>query len=509
MSATSTTVSAWENNAELPIYVSMPGDISADVCVIGAGIAGLTSAYLLLREGKSVVLIDAFGIGQGETGRTTAHFFPPDERYAGIERRFGILSAQLVADSYRQATDRVAAIVRDEHIDCGFERLDGYLFSPSGTWDDTLQREFEATTRIGVAVTRALEVPGMAGGGPCIRFAQCGQFHPLKYLAGLARTIERRGGRIFGRTRATAISRDGQRQNVQTEYGSIDAGAVVVATNTPFNDRVVMHTKQAGYSTYVVALRVAKGAIPKMLVWDTGDPYYYVRLTEGDRPGEDLLVVGGQDHKTGQDSHPQHRYDEVEGWVRARFPAAGEVAYRWSGEVMEPADGLAYLGRNPGGSENVYLITGDSGNGMTHTTIGAIVITDLIAGRANPWAELYAPSRKAIHGMGEFVKEQANTLAQYRDWLRGGEVKSVEQIAPGQGALMREGARLLAVYRNDDGRLKAVSAACTHLGCAVHWNAGERSWDCPCHGSRFSTDGVVLHGPAARPLLPDDVPRPR
>jgi glycine/D-amino acid oxidase-like deaminating enzyme len=500
--------------ARVPEYAALADDTAAEICVIGAGIAGLTTAYLLLKEGRSVAVIDAFGVGAGETGRTTAHFMPPDERYFAIEKRFGVQSAALVADSYREATDRVEAIVRQEHIDCGFVRLEGYLFSPGARWDDTLDKEFAIATRIGLPVTRAEQVPGMAlASGPAIRFDGCAQFHPLRYLAGLAAAIEGMGGRIYGGTRATDIHGDQGRHVVITAQGSIHAQSVVVATNTPFNDRVVMHTKQAGYSTYVVGLRVPKGAIPQVLMWDTGDPYYYVRLTAGERPDHDILVVGGQDHKTGQDGHPQHRHDAIEAWARARFPQAGEVAYRWSGEVMEPADGLPYLGHNPLDSQGVYVITGDSGNGMTHCTAGAILVTDLIQGRSNKWADLYAPSRKAFRGMGEFLTEQANTLSQYADWVRGGDVESVAEIAAGEGALVRDDGKLVAVYRARDGGLQAVSAACTHMGCAVHWNSAEKSWDCPCHGSRFSPSGEVLHGPAPRSLAPfnlsDDGEAPR
>jgi nitrite reductase/ring-hydroxylating ferredoxin subunit len=351
-------------------------------------------------------------------------------------------------------------------------------------------------------VRRLERVPGMQfDTGPCLRFANQAQFHPLRYLAGLADAITDLGGRIFCGTRALGLATHGERETVDTNHGHIDAGAVVIATNTPFNDLVVVHTKQSAYSTYVVALEVPRDAIPRMLLWDTGDPYYYVRLAGDGADGRhELLIVGGQDHKTGQDDKPGHRYETIEAWARERFPIAGDVRYRWSGEVMEPADGLAFLGRNPLDSGNVYIITGDSGNGMTHCTVGALLVTDLILGRQNKLSELYSPNRKAYHGIGEFITEQANTLAQYTDWLRGGDVDDVGEIAPGTGALLREGGRLLAVYRSEDGGLQAVSAACSHLGCAVHWNGSEKSWDCPCHGSRFAADGTVLHGPARRPL---------
>lgn len=507
-------ISVWMATATVPEFSDLPGDARADVCVIGAGIAGLTSAYLLLREGKSVVVIDAIGVGAGESGRTTAHFFPPDERYFVIERGFGSAKAALVADSYRKATECVDSIIRTEHIDCEFERLDGYLVSPRMQWDDVLEREYACTTKLGLDVRRLERVPGLPfDSGPCLRFANQAQFHPLKYLDGLARAVARLGGRIHCGTRALDVRGNGSAQTVKTTHGAIEAGAVVVATNSPFNDRVVMHTKQAAYRTYVVGMRVPRHAIPRMLLWDTGDPYYYVRLANGPEGAHhDVLVVGGQDHKSGQDSHPGHRYDAIEAWVRQRFPLAGAVEYRWSGEIMEPSDGVAYLGRNPMDHDNVYLITGDSGNGMTHCTAGALLVTDLILGRANAWSELYSPSRKAFHGISTFITEQANALAQYGDWVKSGDVESVGEIPSGEGALLRDGGKLLAVYRAEDGGLHAVSAACTHLGCAVHWNAGEKSWDCPCHGSRFDALGAVLHGPArshlASATLPEDKAAP-
>lgn len=494
--------SVWLATTQLPQFPPLAGDLQTQVCVIGAGIAGLTTAYLLAREGRRVVLVDALGIGAGETGRTTAHFFPPDAWYRQVESAFGAYRARLVADSFDQATRLVESIAQRERISCAFERLDGYLFAAPGTGLESMSGEYEAAQRCGVDVTLLERAPGLAfDTGPCVCYRQQAQFHPLRYLAGLAAALQRHGGAIYGGTRALGIDGDHALQVVHTTGGDIYAQAVVVATNTPFNNRVVMHTKQAGYRTYVVALTVPRGALPPMLLWDTGDPYHYVRLysPDGDA-GHDLLIVGGADHKVGQDDRPQHRYDELERWTRERYPMAREVAYRWSGEVMEPADGLAYLGRNPMDDANVYVITGDSGNGMAHCTIGAMVVTDLILGRDNPWSELYEPSRKVLHGLSEFAAEQANTLGQYADWATGGEVESAAEIAPGNGAIVRQGMHKLAVYRDEEGGLHTLSAKCTHLGCVVHWNGAERSWDCPCHGSRFDTQGVVMHGPANTPL---------
>jgi glycine/D-amino acid oxidase-like deaminating enzyme len=401
MQASHQVTSVWAATASVPQFPSLTGKQRADVCVIGAGIAGLTTAYLLLRDGKSVIVIDTLGVGAGETGRSTAHFAPPDERFYEIERSFGTARATLVADSYRTATDCVQSIVRAENIECEFERVDGYLFNPHGAWDQVLEREYAVTTRLGLDVRRLERVPGLHfDTGPCLRFARQAQFHPIKYLDGLAAAIVRLGGRIHDRTRALALHGDRARQTVETEQGAIEAGAVVLATNVPFNDRIVLSARQTGYRSYVVALRVPRDAIARLLLWDTGDPYYYVRLAAaGAGANHELLIVGGQDHQARQQVHPRQRYDQIEAWARARFPIAAQVEYRWSGEVMEPADGLAFLGRSPMDADNVYLITGDSGNGMTHCTAGAILVTDLILGRPNNWTELYAPARLPFHGM--------------------------------------------------------------------------------------------------------------
>lgn len=497
-----TSTSVWMATASVPEFPPLEADTSADVCVIGAGIAGLTTAYRLAQEGRQVVLIDALGVGAGETGRTTAHFFPPDEWYTGLAEMLDARQVSRIAQAFAAATDWVEATIRKEAIDCEFLRLDGYLYALPGNGFQDLDKEYAAATRAGVPVERLPRVPGLGfDTGPCVRYPNQAQFHPLKYLDGLARALVRDGGTICGRTRALDIETEQGGQVVVTERGRIRAAAVVVATNTPFNNRVAIHTKQAGYRSYVIGMRVPRGSVPRILLWDTGDPYYYVRLETPDpESADEILVVGGADHKVGQDEHPEHRYAEIERWVRERFPMAGETLYRWSGEVMEPADGRAFLGRNPLDKSNIFVITGDSGNGMTHGTLGGLIVSDLIRGVDNPWAELYDPGRPMTHGLSDFLSEQANTLAQYRDWMTGGEVKSVQEVVAGQGAVVRDRARKLAVYRDEQEELHVLSAKCTHLGCVVHWNSAERSWDCPCHGSRFAVTGEVLHGPAPKGL---------
>jgi Rieske Fe-S protein len=278
-------------------------------------------------------------------------------------------------------------------------------------------------------------------------------------------------------------------------HHTVTADFVVCATNTPVIDWLVIHSKQAAYRTFAIGARVPHGSVPGALYWDTADPYHYVRL-QGD-----LLIVGGEDHKTGQEDDAVDRFARLEAWTRERFPIR-EVEFRWSGQVMEPVDGLGYIGRNPGDKGHVLVATGDSGHGMTHGTIAGMLLTDLIQGRANEWERLYAPSRRSLRAAGEYVRENVNAVKQYLDYVSPGEVRSEGDIQLGEGAILRQGLTKLAVYRDQADPLHRFSAVCPHLGCIVHWNTLERTWDCPCHGSRFGTDGTVLNGPALGDLSP-------
>jgi Rieske Fe-S protein len=242
--------------------------------------------------------------------------------------------------------------------------------------------------------------------------------------------------------------------------------------------------------------------VPDALYWEDADPYIYIRLQpSGDH---DMLIVGGADYKTGQREDDEERLDELATWTRERFPMVHSVDYRWSGQVLEPADGLAFIGPNPDGAENVFIATGDSGHGMTHGTIAGMLLTDLILGRENEWSRLYDPHRVSLRAAGELARENLNVAAQYSAWVLPGDVASADDVRPGEGAVVRRGTRHIAVYRDEAGSITERSAVCTHLKCIVNWNRLEKSWDCPCHGSRFTPTGEVLNGPAMAPLEPTD-----
>jgi glycine/D-amino acid oxidase-like deaminating enzyme/nitrite reductase/ring-hydroxylating ferredoxin subunit len=501
-----TTKSSWYTGLKLPRYRTLSKSTPVDVCIVGAGIAGLSVAYLLAKEGKSVIVLDEGPIGSGQTGRTSAHLASAiDDRFVEIERQRGKEESKLAYESHAAAIDTIERIATENQIDCNFARLNAFLSPLPTDPPDLLDREFAAAQRAGFADIELLATGGLYG-GRCIRFGNQARFQPMQYLIGLANAVTAIGGRICIGKRVIDVQGADVKKDIpaiaKLRGGlQVSAGAIVVATNTPspINDWFGIYTKQAAYRSYVIGMTVPRDAIADALYWDTADPYHYVRLQRPKASRSDLLLIGGEDHKVGQPPVGEDPFKKLEVWTREHFPAAQRVKFRWSGQVQEPADGLAFIGRANSSGENLFVATGDSGMGLTHGTIAGLLITDLIMGRENPWEKLYDPSRKMLNV--EFVTENLNTVTQYKDFLTAGDVGSVEHIPKGEGALIRDGLTKLAVYRDEEGHLHKHSAICTHLQCIVQWNAIEKTWDCPCHGSRFDRLGKVLIGPAI-----DDLP---
>ncbi|PKL76975.1 MAG: FAD-dependent oxidoreductase [Candidatus Melainabacteria bacterium HGW-Melainabacteria-1] len=500
------TLPLWIDSVDMPAYPQLGQQaLSAEVCVIGAGIAGLTTAYLLAKAGKSVVLLEMGGIGSGQTGRTSAHISTAiDDRYLEIERIHGAEASQLVADSQIGAIDLIEQIVLSEGINCGFERLDGYLFLGPEHEESLLDRELAAAHRAGLK--RVVKLPSAPlhafHTGPVLKFPDQGSFHPLQYLIGLAEAACRLGVKIFTYSKVEQLAGGTPCRAVVSEGGSVESQALVVCTHSPISNVLVMHSKQVAYRSYVVAYRVPRSSIEKGLYWDSQDPYHYLRLWQPPAGHFDVLLVGGEDHKCGQSDNEQACFQALDDWVSARFPMLHDLAWQWSGQVLEPVDGLMYAGRVPLQDNHIYLISGDSGMGMTNCTAGAMIVSALIQGQEHPWAAIYDPARKPLSpALGSYVKANAEVaVTLIGDRLGPPEVTSLMEIAPGMGALYKHGLHKLAVYRGLDGKLHALSSKCTHLGCLVHWNSAENSWDCPCHGSRFSVHGEVLNGPTTRGL---------
>jgi glycine/D-amino acid oxidase-like deaminating enzyme/nitrite reductase/ring-hydroxylating ferredoxin subunit len=526
---------SWYVNIEEPIKSikltdnipssSSEGEEPMDVAVVGGGIAGLTTAYLLSKSGKKVAVIEDGYIGSGETGRTTAHITHAlDDRYYNLEEKHGLDGARNAANSHTAAIDLIESIIKEEKISCDFERLDGFLFLDPTDNIESLKKELEATHRAGIVTTEIVERAPLESfnTGPCIRFPNQAQFQPLKYLKGIQNSILKNGGHVFTETHAQEVNVD----SIKTEEGyTLKARNIVIATNAPIIDKTSkIYDKQGAYRTYVIGARIKKGVIPTALYWDTGDqrseslvaPYHYIRIqrmdNEIDSNNYDVLIVGGEDHQTGNFSSDndeiEKRYSQLESWTRERFPIE-EIEYRWSGQVMEPQDSVAFIGHNPGDNRNnIYIATGDSGNGITHGTIAGMLITDLILGKNNPWTTLYDPSREPRKAPGAKSEEGVQTQPQQEEptdqskqehnkkssTKEEEKMASVENLKEGQGIVLEK--KKIAAYKDHKGQLHTYSAVCTHLGCTLTWNNSEKSFDCPCHGSRFSFSGNVINGPA-------------
>lgn len=503
------THSLWHRQKEAVYLPPLDQDIEADVCIIGGGIAGLTTAYLLLQEGFNVVVVEKSTFCKGQSGRSTAHLTVAlDERYSDLEELHGGDIARLVAKSQIESLALIKKIIADEKIECDLHAVTGYLFAAYDEDLKVLHDEYHAARRLGLDVKLMESVPVRSfRSGPALAFTEQYEMNPLLYLRGLAEAIFKKGGKIFFETEVTHV-RSEEPAFVYTRQGfRVTADSVVIATHSPINDLFGLHTKQSPYRTYVLGLEVPKGTVPNILAWDTSSPYHYFRIC-AHTDSHDMLIVGGEDHKTGQEDHPELRFARVEDWARLRFPMSKKVVHRWSGQILTSLDGLALLGRSPYEPKHIYVITGDSGNGITNCTIGAKLITDQIMQRDNPYEKIYDPSRITLRRFEEFIRTNTNAMAQYSHWFLAKPKPPLSQIPKDTGVVYREGFKMIAAYKNAADQISYMSAICPHLGGIVQWNSVEKSWDCPCHGSRFNCHGETLEGPSTDGLKKISEPSP-
>jgi glycine/D-amino acid oxidase-like deaminating enzyme/nitrite reductase/ring-hydroxylating ferredoxin subunit len=497
-----TSKSLWMSIAVAPQAIPLQKDEQCDVAVVGSGIAGLSTAYELSQRGRSVIVIDRGPIAGGMTARTSAHLAPLcDDLMSEMQKIKGEAQAKLFYESQAAAVDRIEEIQKKEKIDCDFRRLDGYLFQGDNMPADVIDQELDAVRAAGASVDRLVGVP-LAGCDKrhALRYPRQATFHPLKYLAGVAEACAARDVRFFAGTPVEEVAEENGAVALKTPRGVIRARHAVIATNSPIVDRVSLHSKMAPYRTYVIGFAIARGALPDALYWDTEEPYHYVRLQPGDH-GMDFVLVGGEDHKSGEADDAKRRFDRLEKWARGKMPMLKEVTHRWSGQVLDTIDYAGFIGKNPG-SENIYVATGDSGQGLTHGVMGAMLNAALITDGKSDWAKLYAPERTPLKAAKNWVVENSTALKNLAGYIAPGEVDSADKLEPGQGAVIREGLKKIAAYCDAKGNLHQHSAACTHLSCHLHWNSFETCWDCPCHGSIFGPEGEVLNAPAISALRP-------
>ena len=504
------TNSVWSEATPAPPYEPLAGNATFDVAIVGGGITGITAGLLLARAGRRVGLIEARRIGKGETGKTTAHLTEVlDTPYHVLISRFGLDGARLAAAGQRDAIERIASFTDECGIGCDFRRVPGFAYAESLGERDVLEREARAVRKLGLSASLVDRVPLPFPTAGALRFDDQATIHPRIYLQGLERAFVALGGKIFEDTQIVAID-EGAPCRVISDRGVVTAPDVIVAAHVPIVNRVLLHAKLAAYRSYVVGIDLGGDAgIGDGLYWDAGEPYHYIRAQA--IGGRRYLLVGGEDHKVGESDDTTAPFERLETYVRVRFGRdVAATDYRWSGQVVASADGLPYVGRNSL-SHHVYVATGYAGNGITQGTLAAMVLADEICGLENPLAELLDATRiKPIASAGAVLTENFDyPKHMVADRLPGhieGGVDALAGIAPGEGRVLSIEGERLAVYRNANGQLGALSPVCTHLGCLVHWNTTEKSWDCPCHGSRFDPHGRVLNGPAVTPLEARRIP---
>jgi glycine/D-amino acid oxidase-like deaminating enzyme/nitrite reductase/ring-hydroxylating ferredoxin subunit len=489
-------------------YPALTEGISVDVAVVGAGITGVTAAVLLKRAGKTVALIEAKRIVEGATGYTTAKVTAGHgSGYSKIRKGFGEEGTRTYAQANEAALERIAQFVDEDAIDCDFERRTNYVYAESQDEVAQLRQEAEVERQAGLATTLVDETPLPFPVAAALKLENQAQFHPRKYLLALAESIPGDGSHVFEWTRVTGV-KHGEPCEVETDRGVLRAPDVILATHLPILDRGLFFAKAYPHRSYAVAAPIGDGSDPEGMYINAGTPTRSVRtLRDGDRV---LIQVGGNGHKVAEEEDTPARYDQLEEFLHEHWPA-GEVEYRWSTQDYMPHDQVPYVGRLQRRSEHILVATGFNKWGMTNGTAAAMILSDAILGRENPWAELFDSKRLVRRpGLGSFVKENASAGMHFvLDRLSRADRDTVEGLGPGDGALVRVRGRKTAVYRDEQGTLHGLSPVCRHLYCLVHWNPAERSWDCPCHGSRYAGDGRMIEGPTTEDLrrreLPDDL----
>ncbi|HEY0450063.1 FAD-dependent oxidoreductase [Actinophytocola sp.] len=489
--------SLWIDTTPAPDRSSGSLPTEADVVVIGAGIAGLTTAYLLAEAGRPVLVLEASTVGGGVSGHTTAKLTAQHGLiYRRLSEQKSLADAAAYGAHQLAALNWVAATARSLGIDCELERSAGYVYTTDPARRDTLRAEADAARAAGLpaSYTDSVDLPLPVAGA--VRFADQARFHPRRWLLGLAERFEALGGRIIEGVRATGV-RSGRPAVVRTTAGVLRANQVVVATHYPFLDRGLFFARLDPVRDLVVAGPLPTGLALSGMYLDA-DTHHSVRLASAS--GEPMLVVGGEHYRVGDSVDVRARYVRLAEWAREHLGLT-DLRYRWSAHDMSTVDGVPYVGRYHPGSRNLWVATGFGQWGMTGGTAAGLLLRDLVLERPNELADLYDPNRLSLHAVPSLASDNL-TVAKHLagDHLRALVSTDLAELSPDEGVVTRAGATMVAAYRSTAGELMCVSARCTHLGCLVAFNNAERSWDCPCHGSRFAVDGSVLQGPAVRPL---------
>jgi glycine/D-amino acid oxidase-like deaminating enzyme/nitrite reductase/ring-hydroxylating ferredoxin subunit len=495
------TESFWFAERQEVLFPRLDHDLDVEVLIIGGGIAGVTAAYLLSGQGRSVALLERGRIGGLNTGHTTAHLtYMTDIRLSDLVATFSRKEAKLAWEAGQAAIDLIEENVKRHAIDCEFRRVPGFLVASEqcdlAEESGLLQQEAMVARQMGFDAYYLDSAP--VTDRPGIRFENQAKFHPLRYLDALAREAMKQGVEVYEDTEVTSF-----------DEGSVIAGGrtvkfrqVFIATHVPLQGEgglvgsALFQSKLALYSSYAVRARLPGNALPELIWSDTADPFYYLRIEKDDEGFS--CVFGGEDHKTGMETHTENRYQNLERELDRILPGA-EVTHRWCGQIVEPVDGLPYIGRT---SDTQWLATGFSGNGMTFGTVAGMMFRDTISGKDGAWEKLFDPGRRSASALAEYLRENKDYPVRMICDRMKVEEGDPATLAPGTGKVLEHEGERIAAFRDAQGNLTRCSAVCPHLGCIVAWNEAEQTWDCPCHGSRFHATGELLAGPAEKGLEP-------
>lgn len=487
--------SLWQDT--VPPYVgknSAEKTVAYDLVIVGGGITGLTTGLLLQKAGKQCLVLEAANLGFGTTGGTTAHLNTLlDTPYTTISKNFDKESARLVANATRDSIELVRANVANYNIDCGFSMADAYLIAQNDNQEKELAGIAEASMEAGLDIQYSEVIPVPVPFLKAIRVAGQAKFHPLKYLHGIASAFENAGGAILQHCRVTGVENNDMVE-VETTQGRFTAKNLVYATHIPPGVNL-LHLRCVPYRSYAMAVTLEGDMYPDDLAYDMYDPYHYYRSQEVN--GKKFFVAGGFDHKTGHEDNTENCFRQLENHIRKYFPVT-DIAYKWSSQYYEPADGLPYIGHLPGQAESIFVATGYGGNGMTYSGVAALTLKEILLNEETRYSGLFNPNRiKPVAGFANFIRHNADVARLFvGKWFSGDTLHEFVELAPGDGKVVSFEGRKVAVYKDDEGMLHAVNPICKHLKCEVKWNGAERSWDCPCHGARYSFDGRVITGPA-------------
>jgi glycine/D-amino acid oxidase-like deaminating enzyme/nitrite reductase/ring-hydroxylating ferredoxin subunit len=470
-----------------------------DVVIVGGGITGITTGLLLQKEGKTCLIAEAHNLCFGTTGGTTAHintFF--DTSYDYIQNDFGKHNAQLVAKAAKQAMCLYKQHIEEYQIDCGYETKNGFVYAQTDEQVDALDKMFTASKEAGVKVAYIDSIPVTIEFKKAIFYSDQAQIHPTRYVLALAKEFEKLGGVIVENCTVGKLDEENDVLLIETTQGNVTAKHLIYATHIPPGINL-LHFRSAPYRSYAMAVTLKNESYPDGLAYDMYDPYHYYRTQNID--GKKYLIAGGEDHKTGHVKNTNACFNHLESHVRKYFDVE-KIDFKWSSQYFEPSDGLAYIVHLPGNRENIFVATGFGGNGITYSHIAAITLSGLIAKGDSEFKELYNPNRiKPVAGFANFVKENADVVKEFfKKRFSFSELKEAAGLASGEGRLVKYEGESIALYKDEGGKLHAIDPVCPHAKCMVDWNSAEKSWDCPCHGSRFSFDGELLTGPSRKGL---------